>query len=313
MNINNVLFVSPMYKELEAIVNRKEGVENKQFRFISEDKVSAEDYLWADVFVSFKRPGNFDFGNIKWVHSLGAGVDKLLRDAPWKDDVLLTRTISSFGQKISEYCLSYLLRDVQNHYTYDHQKQNKEWKMVAPIPLNEKKAVVFGTGVIGQEVARTLSFFGVKVYGISLSGTSKEYFTEVFLSNSDYHHVLQDTDYLINTMPLTEDTKLMIDEEVLHSCNDVLFINVGRGESVKNQALIHSLAKGHVKWAILDVFQEEPLPESDLFWTHPKVTVTPHISAITTAEEGIDCFLETFDKLEQNEVLLNKVDLAKGF
>ncbi|PYZ95003.1 dihydrofolate reductase [Salipaludibacillus keqinensis] len=313
MDIKNILFVSPMYKDIQSILNDKRVNEEKQFRFRSEEDVVEEDYLWADGFVSFKRPDNFSFANMKWVHSFGAGVDKILQGEPWKEDVVLTRTISSFGQKISEYCLSYILGDVQKHDTYEELKNEKDWNPLVPIPLHEKQAVIYGTGVIGQEVAKTLSYFGVKVYGVSLSGNKKDHFQDVFSSESDYTHILAKTEYVINTMPLTEKTKEMFHSTLFSHMNEAMFINVGRGESVSNQDLLEALTKKNVRFAVLDVFHEEPLPKEDPFWAHPQVTVTPHISAVTTPNEGVDCFLETLDRLEKDQPLLNEVDLSKGF
>ncbi|WP_096438775.1 D-2-hydroxyacid dehydrogenase [Alteribacter populi] len=313
MEISNILFASPMYKEIETILKNKDVNQSKQFRFLSEEDVTEEDYGWADAFVAFKRPDNFTFGNIKWVHSLGAGVDKILKDIDWKDDVVLTRMVSSFGQKISEYCISYILRDSQHHDQYEDWQSKKEWNQLAPTPLHEKQVVVYGTGVIGQEVAKTLAYFGVKVFGVSLSGNSKEPFTDVFSSEDEGHHALSEADYVINTIPLTEKTRKMFDESLFNKCENVVFINVGRGESVDNQVLMEALHKGNVRKAILDVFQDEPLPENDPFWTHPNVVVTPHISAVTTPEEGVDCFLETLDHIENNNPVPNLVDLKKGF
>lgn len=314
MDIKNILVVSPMYNEIEKLINGKNVPTGKQFRYMPSENVTPEDYQWADAFVSFKRPANFSFENIKWVHSFGAGVDKLLKGGTWKKDVVLTRTICSFGEKISEYSLSYILRDLQNHDTYWSLKENKEWNEIPPTPINEKKVVVFGTGVIGQEVARTLSFFGVKIFGVSLSGKQKDYFQEVFSSESQaFQAILPKVDYLINTMPLTEKTTNLFDEALFNQLENAFFINVGRGESVDNEALLKALSNGKVRKAVLDVFPEEPLPVTDPFWEHPNVVVTPHISALTTAEEGVDCFLDTLYKMEENKELPNVVDLSKGF
>ncbi|UCZ55232.1 D-2-hydroxyacid dehydrogenase [Bacillus shivajii] len=313
MKINKILFASPMYREIEEMFKKQDVDQTKQFRFRHPEEVSEEDYLWADAFVAFKRPDNFTFGNIKWVHSFGAGVDKILKDVEWKDDVVLTRTVCSFGQKISEYCLSYILRDLQNHDRYEDLQKQKEWRAEAPSPLYERQVTVYGTGVIGQEVAKTLSSFGMKVYGVSLSGKQKKHFKDVFSSENGSHDVLAEADYVINTMPLTEKTRGMFDKALFNQSSNAVFINVGRGESVDNRALLEALDDGKVRKAILDVFQEEPLPENDPFWTHPNVVVTPHISAVTTPEEGVDCFIDTLHKIENNLLLSNQVDLNKGF
>ncbi|MGJ9383696.1 D-2-hydroxyacid dehydrogenase [Salipaludibacillus sp. CF4.18] len=313
MLINNILFASPMHNELEKLLKDKEVYQTKQFRFCSEENVTMEDYKWADAFVSFKRPGNFLFENIKWVHSLGAGVDKLLDDSEWKKDVLLTRTISSFGQKISEYCLSYILRDTQNHEKYSEMNVKNDWNPIPPTPMHEKHVVIYGTGVIGQEVAKSLSYLGVKVDGVSLSGNANEHFKNVYSSKSNYFHVLSKADYIINTMPLTKDTKLLFNTSLFSQCTNTVFINVGRGESVDNHALLEALDSGNINSAILDVFQKEPLPKKDLFWTHSRVIVTPHISAVTTPEEGLDCFLDTLHTINTDRIPSNIVDVEKGF
>ncbi|MBU9712591.1 D-2-hydroxyacid dehydrogenase [Evansella tamaricis] len=315
MRINNILMVSPMYKELNWLLEkRKDNLINKRFRFLPEGNVQEEDYGWADAFVSFKRPNNFQFCNIRWVHSLGAGVDKILKGDNWKEDVLLTRTICSFGQKISEYCLSYILRDLQQHNSYNTAQNKKEWTSFAPVPLKEKTVLVYGTGVIGQEVARTLSFFGVRVYGISLSGKQKDFFEYVHPSLDEGKELdkVKFPDYVINTMPNTKQTVGMFNKARFSKLEDAVFINVGRGESVDHGALLEALGKG-IRLAVLDVFPEEPLPKDNPLWNHPNVIITPHISAITTPEEGIDCFLKTLHNIETGKALQNQVDLIKGF
>ncbi len=314
VKINHILFVSPMYRDIKSILENKGFDDRKEVRYRSEQGVTTEDYRWADSLVTFNRPENFQFENIKWVHSLGAGIDKILKREKWKDDVVLTRTICSFGQKISEYCLSYILRDVQNHNMYESFQSKKEWKPIAPTPLRKKQVVIFGTGVIGQEVAKVLTSFGVTVFGVSLSGKAKEPFTGIFSSeDSNYDHYLARADYVINTMPLTEKTRSMFNTNFFHKCSQTCFINIGRGESVHYESLLKALNSGQIRKAVLDVFEEEPLPTDDLLWNHPNVIITPHISAVTTPEEGVECFIDTLHKIENEAPLPNKVDLTKGF
>lgn len=313
MEINRILIASPMYKELEAIIKTKDVFAKKQFRFRSEETVLEVDYEWADVFVAFQRPANFQFKNIKWVHSLGAGVDKILNGIKWKESVLLTRMIGPFGQKMSEYCLSYILQDYQHHFQLQTKQKERQWDPIAPIPLKEKKVVIFGTGAIGEEIAKTLSYFHMQVYGVSLSGRQKSHFKKIYSSNTDLSELLTDADVVINTMPLTQQTRLFFNEVLFTLLNGAMFINVGRGESVDDDALLQALNNGKVRRAILDVFHDEPLPTNSPLWSHPGVTITPHISAVTTPEEGVDYFIETLAKVERGEEITNKVDLQKGF
>ncbi|NLP49728.1 D-2-hydroxyacid dehydrogenase [Bacillus sp. RO1] len=311
MKITNILFTGRLVKELERLLDVEDRLQGRNFRFLTEEEVSFEDLDWADAYVAFHPVSNFHFGNIKWVHSLGAGVDRYMAIGDtWPDEVILTRTISSFGKKIGEYTLSYMLKDLQHHDTFRNQQVRGDWKMVAPRALDEMKVVVFGTGEIGQELARILAFFGVQVEGVSRSGMDKDHFCRVM---SLEEVSLKKADFIINTLPLTMETEHLFDERFFAQVNQAVFVNVGRGGTVDHDALLKALVSGSLKAAVLDVFEEEPLPVGSPLWSQPGVTVTPHISAITTPEEGVACFLETLEAVESGRELRNRVDVGRGY
>ena len=310
MNITNIVVASPMFKEIQLLIEEKKLKQN--FRFLSDEALTQTDIDWADAFVSFNMKGEFDYRKLKWVHSLGAGVDKFLLEKEWPENVLLTRTICSFGQRIAEYCLSYLLKDLQLHDSFKGVQADKKWQPATPKLLNEQKVIVYGTGEIGQSVAKILSYFGVEVYGVSLSGKQKNGFNKV-LNLDGHYEILNEMDYLINTLPLTEQTFDLFDETIYNKLSNAGFINVGRGASVKEEALLDALKQQTVSFAVLDVFAEEPLPTGNALWSHPNVRITPHISAVTTAREGVDCFVETLRNLEENASLDNIVDVNRGY
>ncbi|KAA9028421.1 D-2-hydroxyacid dehydrogenase [Niallia endozanthoxylica] len=310
MEISNILVVSPMYKEIQTLLLEK-GIQ-KNFRYLSEDQVTKSDLEWADAFVAFNIKTEFDYRLVKWVHSLGAGVDSFLFHKEWPEQVLLTRTICSFGQRIAEYCLSYIIRDLQFHDQFQQDKEQKKWQPATPGLISEQKVMIFGTGEIGQTVAKTFAFLGAEVYGLSLSGIEKEYFTKV-MSIDNYEGRASEMDYIINTLPLTENTVGLFNEKFFNAVSNVGFINVGRGASLDEDALLQALQMQQVRWAVLDVFTDEPLPKENKLWQHPKVWITPHISAVTTPSEGVDCFIETLKSIEGNQPLYNKVDSQKGY
>ncbi|MBS4214399.1 MULTISPECIES: D-2-hydroxyacid dehydrogenase [Neobacillus] len=310
MKIENILIVSPMYQELRAYIQNA-GVQ-KNFRYIPEDEVIQDNLKWADALVSFNLKSDYDYSHLKWVHSLGAGVDRFLFKNAWDDSVLLTRTICSFGQRIGEYCLSYILRDLQFHEEFRELQLQKKWQQRTPKLLNELKVMVYGTGEIGQAAAKLLSGFGVEVYGVSQSGKEKEYFNDVMTVESHFT-LLGEMDVIINTMPLTEQTAGFFNSQVFQKVTNSGFINVGRGASVDEEALLQALEDGQVRYAVLDVFAQEPLPENHPLWKHPGVLITPHISAVTSPEEGAACFLDTLKNLEENKPLNNRVDTKKGY
>ncbi|KKB38082.1 D-2-hydroxyacid dehydrogenase [Bacillus thermotolerans] len=310
MNIKNIVIASPMHEQIRRVIEKEEL--SYQFRYCSDDEVTQHDVNWADAFVSFNMKNDFDYGQLKWVHSLGAGVDRFLYRREWPENVLLTRTICSFGQRIGEYCLSYLLKDLQEHNRFHSLKKQKSWQPYTPGLLSEQRVMVFGTGEIGQKTAEILSSLGVEVHGVSLSGKQKRFFEEVVKVES-CHARLSEMDYVINTLPLTEQTEGLFNEHIFNKLNRAGFINVGRGATVDEKALLHALNQHYVRFAVLDVFKEEPLPETHEFWEHPGIFITPHISAVTTPEEGAECFIDTLKNLENNQPLPNKVDVHKGF
>lgn len=310
MNIKNILLVSPMYRELQALIEKE--APHKTFRFMPEEELSQEDLSWADALVSFNLKAQYDYSSVKWVHSLGAGVDRFLHKKDWNQEILLTRTICSFGQRIAEYCLSYILKDLQLHDRFQAQKQQKVWVQSTPKLIGEQKVLVYGTGEIGQTIAKVFSGLGVDVYGVSLSGKEKEGFKKVMTVDSHYS-VLDEMNYVMNTLPLTERTEKLFNGAIFKQLSDAGFINVGRGASVDEGALIEALTENSVRFAVLDVFEQEPLPESNPLWNHPSVQITPHISAVTTSREGAACFLETLKNIDENRPLTNRVDTKKGY
>ncbi|KKK37728.1 dihydrofolate reductase [Mesobacillus campisalis] len=310
MKIQNIVVASPMYKEIQQLIDPRKLHNN--FRYVHEDDLTQEDLDWADALAAFNLKKTFDLSQVKWVHSLGAGVDKFLFKKEWPGEVLLTRTVCSFGQRIAEYCLSYLLKDLQYHQEFQQMQERKKWQPMTPKLLNQQKVIIYGTGEIGQKAAEVLTYLGVEVYGVSLSGKEKAFFKEVMTIETHFSK-LKEMDYLINTLPLTERTEHLFATRIFGHLKGAGFINVGRGATVNEDALLQALDEEKVRFAVLDVFAKEPLPAENKLWEHPNVSITPHISAVTTPEEGVDCFIETLRNVEAGKQLTNKVDPLKGF
>lgn len=179
MKIDKILISGRLYKQFETVFKNFDN-KDKQFKFKSEDELIKEDFFWTDAYVGFGPSEKFTFGNLKWVHSLGAGVDSFLYKKYWKREVLLTRTIGSFGKQISQYCLSYILREAQYHQFFINNKNIKIWEQKTPKLLDKLDMLILGTGHIGCTIAKDLNYFGINPIGISLSGNSKKWFKEVF-------------------------------------------------------------------------------------------------------------------------------------
>lgn len=310
MNIKNILVAGDYEEEFQKQLPMEFQY---NLRFVPAEQIKEADILWADAYVGFRPANGFHFQNIKWVHSFNAGVNNYLELDGWqKNDVMLTRTICSFGQRISEYCLSYVLRELQHQRYFEERQQIKDWSKKTPKMIKNQNIVIFGTGEIGQAVAKTFTNFGANVVGVSQSGKQKEYFQKV-VKTSSVPMLLSEADWVISTLPLTNETKTLFDRKLFSYFSGAAFINVGRGATVHEQALIEALNVGKVRQAILDVFAEEPLPTSSVLWERDDIVITPHISAVTELDEAISCFLETLNKIENKEELPNKVDFTKGY
>lgn len=310
MDIKRIIISGRLYKNMECLLKDKI---NKEVFFLPEDEITEAQLNWADAFVGFRPSSNFDFYNLKWVHCLGAGVDSFLLNRKWKDDVILTRTTGPFGTKISEYCLSYILMKLQHHENFKINKEMNKWERIEPLAIKDQRIIIFGTGDIAQDIAKMLGSIGVVIDGVSLSGTKKQFFNKV-MRLENISELLESYNWVINTLPLTEKTTNYFDGNIFKLMNNVGFINVGRGASVNESSLIDALNEGNVQSAVLDVFNSEPLCEGSELWNHPRVYITPHISAITTAKEAADCFIKTLKDIEADRFpLVNGVNYRKGY
>ncbi|MFD1737415.1 D-2-hydroxyacid dehydrogenase [Bacillus salitolerans] len=309
MRVKNILVAGNYEEEFKKMDSNC----SREYRFLHADEIADSDLSWADVYVGSKPCANFNLAKVKWVHSFNAGVNNYLEIDGWeKYNVLLTRTVCSFGERISEYCLSYILRDLQYHEEFLFCQKEKKWMPKTPKMIKDQTFLIYGTGEIGQVVGKTLSEFGATVFGVSKSGKQKQNFKEVF-DISSASSLICKADWIISTLPLTHDTIRIFDTHFFENMNGSVFINVGRGATVDEVALLSSLESGKVRHAILDVLSEEPLPENSTLWGRKDVIITPHISAITQKNEAVECFFDTLWKLENNEPIPNKVDFSKGY
>ncbi|KPD00223.1 Glyoxylate/hydroxypyruvate reductase A [Geobacillus sp. BCO2] len=118
---------------------------------------------------------------------------------------------------------------------------------------------------------------------------------------------------MIVALPLTEETHHLFDETFFACLHNAGFINVGRGATVEETALVGALENRNVRLAVLDVFEEEPLPPHSPLWVHPNVIITPHIAALTSAEDAAQSILGTLDRIETGEPLANAVDVSRQY
>lgn len=251
-------------------------------------------------------------GQVKWVQSTWAGVTPLMA-SELRKDYLLTGVKEVFGPLMTEYVLCYMLvheRKVLERY---RSQLEKTWDMVPPSSLHGKTIGIMGLGSIGTDIARGLVPFNMKILGYSRSQTSCEGFDRCFLSDELISFVNR-LDYLVCILPDTPETDRLIDKPVLEAmARTSLLINVGRGNVIDEQALIEALENGEIGGAVLDVFQEEPLPASHPFWQTPNIIITSHTAAMSTPGLVAPVFIDNYRRFIEGRPLNYVINFNNGY
>lgn len=275
----------------------------------------AEEHLaGVEVLLSWHFPDDLftRAPKLRWVQSLGAGVEDLVASRLSRD-VIVTRVVDQFGGPIAEYVFGELLARVGEHDRLRTMQARREWGHFMPGTLAGKTLGVAGLGSIGGEIVRKGRAFDMRVYGLSRIGERAGTVDRHFTADA-WDLFVRELDALVLTLPLTPETDGVVNAPVLAALRPTaILVNVGRGRLVVEADLIRALEDRRLGGAILDVFEREPLPPDNPLWTHPSVTVTPHISGPSTVEGVGSLFLENMHRYLAGRDLLGVVDRSRGY
>ena len=186
------------------------------------------------------------------------------------------------------------------------------WETLPPRQLAGKVLGILGVGDIGGRIAATGRHFGMRVRGLTRSGAA-EGVHETF-GPDERLEFAERLDVLVAVLPETPDTTNFVDEEVLERlAPGAVFVNVGRGATVDDEALVRALRRGHPAWAVLDVFREEPLPAEHPLWTLDNAYLTFHTAALSNPEDIVPIFLENLRRWESGSSMLYRLDVTRGY
>ena len=276
-------------------------------------EVTLDDLDWGDAYLGFKRPALPTMGNVRWVQSTGAGVDSWLQPVELPREIVLTRTPESFGPMIAEWALSRALAFVTKIVDLAADQRAHRWSPPAIATLRGTHAVVVGTGDVGTHVGRLFGALGCRVTGVSRSGQGDATVFSATHTSDALAAVVGTADWVVLTLPLTPDTRGLVNEKILRACNGAVLMNAGRGAVVDESVLPRALAEGWIGGAALDVFETEPLPEASPLWDDPRVLISPHVSGLTTIEGAVAGFLENLATFERGELPRWVVDRDRGY
>jgi phosphoglycerate dehydrogenase-like enzyme len=248
---------------------------------------------------------------VNWVQSSWAGVTPLLQ-IDYRDYVL-TGVKDVFGPQMSEYTMGYLLAHELKVARRLEAQREHSWLRDISGTLAGRRLGIMGTGSIGQHVAKTAGVFGIKVTGLSRSGNAAPGFDKV-MPVGQLHEFLAGCDYLLSTLPQTNDTGNLLDAAALARLPEhAYFINVGRSNVVDDDALINALRNGKLAGAALDVFDEEPIPKDSPLWDAPNLSITAHVAAISHPLLIVPIFIDNYRRYKDGQPLKHVIDFATGY
>lgn len=248
---------------------------------------------------------------VQWVQSTWAGVKPLL--ALHRADFVLTGVKGVFGQKMSEYALGYMLAHELKVFQRVQSQQRGEWDDTVSGSLCGKSVGIMGTGSIGSHLAAIFQSFGMHITGLNRSGKPVTGFERVFPAE----HIisfLSGLDYLISVLPDTSATNHMLNPETFRALpKHAVLINIGRGNVVDYSALIKALHKQELAGAVLDVFEQEPLPSDSALWNTPNLLITAHVAADSQAADIAPEFIDNYQRFLDRQPLKFVIDFSQGY
>jgi len=275
----------------------------------------------TDILLSFEQtnlvPLLDNAPRLKWIHALTAGVERFFQIPGFaKSDILLTNSRGIHGIPIAEQVLGIMLNSSRCLFTSYEQQKKHLWKRIPNTDeLYEKTVAIIGLGSIGREIAKRTKSLGMNVLAVKREKTTEPFVDQLY-SLDDLTVVLNTADYVVVTLPLTDKTKNMFTLPIFKQMKtSAYFINVSRGPIVSETDLCAALTEDIIHGAALDVFCEEPLPESSPLWDTKNLLITPHNSASSPyyIDRTLRIFNENLRHFPQSSEMINLIDKTRGY
>jgi phosphoglycerate dehydrogenase-like enzyme len=255
-------------------------------------------------------------GSLRWIQAASAGVDGLLFPELVDSHVVVTNARGVFDAAIAEYVIGLMLLFAKDLIGVLDGQARREWRPRVTETLEGKRLLAVGIGPIGRRIGKAGRDLGMVVRGLGRVGRPADAVFGTIYGAEDLSEAVGWADYVVNTLPATAETRHRFDAEVFGAMNPwVRFVNVGRGSTVDEAALVRALREGTIAAAALDVFEEEPLPPGSPLWDLPNAVVSPHTAgdAAGWREAVVELFVENLERYLTGNPLRNVVDKRLGF
>lgn len=301
----------------------RDGAEN-WMKAIAKDLPDIDMRAWPDagdraeveyLIANSLPPGEFaTFPNLKFVASTSAGVDRLLDDPDFPAGVPIVRSINTMRMATMSAWVCYHVIGHHRHLAqYRENQAAKVWETLRYPAPDTVGLGVMGLGTLGGTAARMLKNFMFDVAGWSRTPKTIEGI-ETYAGATEFEAFLKRSDIIVSILPGTAETDNLLNRDTLALLPDGAFVvNCGRGNLIDDDALIEAMDSGHIAGAALDVFKTEPLPADHPYWSHPKVTMTPHYSSNGAARHGVAVIIDNIRRDRAGQPLANIVDKALGY
>jgi len=256
---------------------------------------------------------------LRAIFNLGAGVDAVLeqeRNAPGSLPAgvpLIRLDDAGMAQQMSDYVCHAVLHYFRRFDDYARQQAHHEWRFIEPYARETFIVGVMGMGQLGSRVARSLRAFDLQVRGWSRSPKTMDDIP-CYAGAAQFNTFLEGCKVLVNLLPNTPQTRDILNHETFSRLAAPAYIvNVARGAHLVEADLLAAIAGKQIAGATLDVFRDEPLPAAHPFWDEPRITITPHISALTLPADSVAQIAEKIAALARGESVAGQVDLTRGY
>ena len=258
-----------------------------------------------------------EFRRVRWVHSLSAGVEGVLFPGLVSSDIPLTNGRGVFKESLGEFALAAILFFAKDLRRMVRNQEAHRWEQFDVEEIRKQTVGIVGYGEIGRAAARRAHALDMQVYALRRRAEAPE---DPILSRAFPPAKLQEmlgaVDYLVVAAPLTSETRGLIGTAEFAAMKPgAVLINIGRGPVVEEAALVSALRERRIRGAALDVFDEEPLPESHPLWQLDNVLLSPHCAdhTVTWLDEAFQFFLDNFHRFRNGEPLQNLVNKNAGY
>lgn len=256
--------------------------------------------------------------NLRWMQSNSVGVDIILaeRQRLIDNNIILTCARGVYDGELAEHTVALLLTLFREIHLLRDEQHNHSWQRHRLRTLNGSRCLIIGWGSLGQEIARMIAALGGHVSAVRNRPENSEENGITIFGQGTWQAQLPETDALIICLPKTTETHHFVDRKILGQLPASAFvINIGRGGTLDDQALLDGVRAGKLAGAALDVFEQEPLPPAHPIWNERRIMVSPHVGRSLEGPvfKWQSLFEENLARYLRGEALLNVVNYEKGY